>query len=151
MSEPSDRSHFTPEGWHTVTPRIVVHEAQALVAFVKHVFGATGDYRRDMPAVLNIGDSVVMISDAGIRDPIPAFLYVYVDNTDETHRRAVEAGARSLEEPSDLPYGDRRGMVEDKWGNTWQIATHDTRLERSRMAHPSPVVGRISEGRHRET
>ena len=124
MSETSDRSHFTPDGWHTVTPRIVVHEAQQLVAFVKHVFGATGDYRPDMPAVLNIGDSIVMISDAGIRDPPPAFLYVYVDNADETYRRAVEAGARSLEEPSDLPYGDRRGMVEDKWGNTWQIATH---------------------------
>lgn len=88
------------------------------------MFGATGDYRADRPAVLTIGDSIVMISDAGIRDPTPAFLYVYVDNTDETYRRAVEAGARSLEEPSDLPYGDRRGMVEDKWGNTWQIATH---------------------------
>jgi PhnB protein len=124
MSETSDRSRFTPEGWHTVTPRIVVHEARQLVAFVQHVFGASGDYRPDMPAVLSIGDSIVMISDAGIRDPTPAFLYVYVSNTDETYRRAVEAGARSLEEPSDLPYGDRRGMVEDKWGNTWQIATH---------------------------
>jgi PhnB protein len=65
-----------------------------------------------------------MISDAGVRRPAPAFLYVYVDNTDKTYRRAIEAGARPLEEPSDLPYGDRRGMVEDKWGNVWQIATH---------------------------
>jgi PhnB protein len=113
-----------PEGWHTVTPRIVVREAQRLVEFVKHVFGATGDYRPDMPAILRIGDSIVMISDAGVRDPAPAFLYVYVANADETHQRAVAAGARSLEEPSDLPYGDRRGMVEDEWGNTWQIATH---------------------------
>jgi PhnB protein len=39
MSETSDRSRFTPEGWHTVTPRIVVHEARQLVAFVQHVFG----------------------------------------------------------------------------------------------------------------
>ena len=124
MSEANDRSHFTPEGWHTVTPRIVVHEARQLVEFVKHVFGATGDYRPDMPVVLSIGDSIVMISDAGIRDPTPAFLYVYVDNTDETYRRAIGAGARSLEQPSNLAYGDRRGMVQDKWGNTWQIATH---------------------------
>ena len=85
---------------------------------------ATGEYRSDAPTVLSIGDSIIMISDAGIRDPAPAFLYVYVDNTDETYRRAVQAGVRSLEEPSDLPYGDRRGMVEDKWGNTWQIATY---------------------------
>jgi PhnB protein len=124
MNKTNDRSHFTPQGWHTVTPRIVVHEAQQLVEFVTHVFGATGEYRPDTPAILKIGNSIVMISDAGMRDPAPAFLYVYVDNTDETYRRAVEAGARSLEKPSDLPYGDRRGMVEDRWGNTWQIATY---------------------------
>ena len=88
-----------PTGWHTVTPRIVVREAEQLVEVLKHVFGATGEYRPDMPAVMRIGDSTVMISDAGIREPSPAFLYVYVDNTDETYRRALEAGARSLEEP----------------------------------------------------
>ena len=95
MSEMSHRSHFTPDGWHTVTPRIVVHEARQLVKFVKQVFGAKGDYRSDVPTVLRIGDSNVMISDAGIRNPTPAFLYVYVENTDETYRRAVEAGARA--------------------------------------------------------
>ena len=124
MNEPSDRSRFTPDGWHTVTPRLVVHQPQELVAFVKHVFGATGEYRTDMPAVLSIGDSRVMISDAGVRQATPAFLYIYVDNTDDTYRRAIEAGARALEESSDLPYGDRRGMVQDKWGNIWQIATY---------------------------
>jgi uncharacterized glyoxalase superfamily protein PhnB len=107
-----------------VTPRIVAAEADELVKFVKHVFGATGEYRPDMPAALNIGDSILMVSDAGVRDPAPAFLYVYVEDADETYARALEAGARSLEEPSDLPYGDRRGMVVDKWGNIWQIATH---------------------------
>ena len=71
-----------------------------------------------------IGDSMVMVSDAGIRHPMPAFLYVYVDDADAIYRRALHAGARSLEEPSDMPYGDRRGMVEDEWGNTWQIATY---------------------------
>jgi PhnB protein len=124
MNERSERSRFTPSGWHSVTPRIVVHEAPQLVAFVKHVFGATGDYRADMPTILTIGDSIVMISDAGARAPQPAFLYVYVNDADETYRRAVEAGALALETPSDLPYGDRRGMIEDSWGNTWQIATH---------------------------
>ena len=70
-----------------------------------------------------IGDSVVMISDAGIRRPMTAFLYVYVDDTDAAYRRALAAGAHTLEEPSDMPYGDRRCMLEDAWGNTWQIAT----------------------------
>jgi len=115
---------IAPAGWHTVTPRILVHHAERCVAFIKRVFRATGDYRPDIPAILTIGDSIVMVSDAGARAAQPAFLYVYVDDADATHQRAVAAGARSLEEPTDMPYGDRRGMVEDEWGNTWQIATH---------------------------
>jgi uncharacterized glyoxalase superfamily protein PhnB len=67
-----------------------------------------------------------MISDAGTRRPMTAFLYVYVTDTEATYQRAVAAGARSLEEPSDMPYGDRRCVAEDKWGNRWQIATHVT-------------------------
>jgi PhnB protein len=124
MTEATGPSQFTPQGWHTVTPRIVVHDAKQLVEFLKRVFGATGDYRQSLPSEVRIGDSVVMISDTGSRTPMSAFLYVYVNDADATCRRAIEAGARSLEDPFDTPYGDRRGMVEDKWGNTWQIATH---------------------------
>ena len=124
MKEPIDRYHFAPEGWRIVTPRIVVHDAERLVDFLKQVFGATGEYRQDIPSVVMIGDSQVMISDAGIRSPMSAFLYVYVSDTDATYQRALDAGARSLEEPAEMPYGDRRCMVEDRWGNTWQIATH---------------------------
>ena len=114
---------FAPEGWHTVTPRIVAADAKALIAFLAHVFEAKGEYREAGPSEIRIGDSIVMISDAGARPPMTAFLYVYVDDTDATYRRALAAGARSLEQPADLHYGDRRCMVEDKWGNTWQIAT----------------------------
>jgi len=117
------RSRFIPEGWHTVTSRVVVHDAEKLVDFLKVVFGATGEYQHALPSVIEIGDSMVMISDAGARKSTTAFLYVYVEDADATYRRALEAGARSLEEPSDMPYGDRRCMVEDQWGNTWQIAT----------------------------
>jgi len=124
MNETGKRSRFTPEGWHSVTPRIVVQGARQMVEFVKHVFGATGAYRTDQPAVIKIGDSRIMITEAGIRKPSPAFLYVYVEDADETYRRAIQAGASSLEEPADMPYGDRRGMFEDSWGNTWQVATH---------------------------
>jgi uncharacterized glyoxalase superfamily protein PhnB len=52
-----------------------------------------------------------------------AFLYVYVTDADATFERAVAAGAATLEEPLDTPDGDRRAMVRDSWGNTWQIAT----------------------------
>jgi PhnB protein len=116
-------SSFQPTGWHTVTPRIVVHGAKQLVDFVKNVFGATGQYHSQAPTELRLGDSVIMISDAGVRDPMTACLYVYVESADITWQRAIEAGAQSIESPLNTPYGDRRGMVKDPWGNTWQIAT----------------------------
>jgi len=95
-----------------------------MVEFVQLVFDGIGDYRKEQPSVISIGDSRVMISDAGIRNPTTSFLYVYVKDTDETFRQALQAGASSLEEPADMPYGDRRGMFEDPWGNTWQVATY---------------------------
>jgi PhnB protein len=117
-------AHFTPQGWHTVTPRIVVDDSKQFVEFLKQVFGAEGEYREDRPSVMKIGDSLVMISDVGVRGHTTAFLYVYVPDTDAIYQRAIDAGARTLEQPLDTPYGDRRCMVEDRWGNTWQIATY---------------------------
>src|SRR5438067_2219444 len=112
-----------PDGWHAVTPRLVTDDVHGLAAFLKLVFNAAGDVPADRPAVLRIGDSNIMISNVGVRAATGAFLYVYVDDADATWRRAVNAGAQSLEGPIDTPYGDRRGMVQDRWGNVWQIAT----------------------------
>ena len=115
---------FQPDGWHTVTPRIITSKPDELVRFVKEVFNGQGEFHFNRPAEIRIGDSMIMISNGdGLREPVSAFLYVYVENVDETYQRAVEAGAESLEIPSDLPYGDRRAMVKDVWGNLWQIAS----------------------------
>jgi PhnB protein len=116
--------NYAPEGWHTLTPRIVVQNSRQFVEFLKQVFAGEGDYLEDRPAVIKIGDSLLMISEAGIRSTNTAFLYVYVRDTDATYQRALDAGARSLEQPIKTPYGDRRAMVEDRWGNIWQIATY---------------------------
>jgi PhnB protein len=113
-----------PAGWHTVTPRIVVEDPAGLVAFLKRVFGATGEVQGDAPSQMVIGDSRLMVSRAGPREVFPAFLYVYVGDADATYQRALDAGAVSLEAVWDTPYGDRRGMVKDPWGNVWQVATH---------------------------
>jgi PhnB protein len=112
-----------PAGWHTITPRIVTHDVAGLVEFLKQAFGATGEVQADRPAVVRIGDSVIMISSVGPRPAISAFLYLYVDDAEASYQRAVAAGATSIEQPVDTPYGDRRAMVEDRWGNVWQIAT----------------------------
>jgi len=116
-----------PPGWHTVTPRIVAHDAGALVAFLLYVFEAAGKFEVASPSVIRIGDSRIMISEAGPRNAIGAFLYVYVRDVDSTYLRAMQRGARSLEEPLDTSYGDRRCMIEDNWGNRWQIAVHGAR------------------------
>src|SRR5579862_5450688 len=100
-----------PPGFHSVTPRMVVADVTAQADFLRAVFDATGDVHADRPAELRIGDSVVMVSPAGERDLFPAFLYVYVQDADRAYQRAIAAGAHSLEEPLDTPYGDRRAMV----------------------------------------
>ena len=120
---------FQPDGWHTVTPRIVVREPENLITFIRKVFQARGEFRHGLPAEIRIGDSVVMVSGGdGLREPMLAFLYVYVEDVDSTYGRAIAASAISLEAPADMPYGDRRAMVRDPWGNTWQIATHQRDL-----------------------
>lgn len=117
-------SKFQPDGWHTVTPRIIVRDPEGLITFIRQVFQGRGEFRRGQPAQIRIGDSIVMISDGdGLREQAAAFLYVYVEDADATFGRALAADAVALEEPTDMPYGDRRAMVKDGWGNLWQIAT----------------------------
>ncbi|TWC06792.1 putative glyoxalase superfamily protein PhnB [Bradyrhizobium macuxiense] len=118
-------TQYKPAGWPSVIPRIVTRDIAGLTAFLRDVFGAEGEVRTGAPTEIRIGDSIILISDGGgIREAMPAFLYVYVQNTDETYRRAIAAGAESIETPADTPYGDRRAMVRDSWANVWQIATY---------------------------
>lgn len=114
---------FQPEGWRTVSPRIFTDDVRGLAAFLRSVFGATGRQAAGRPMEMHIGDSIVMLSEATEREPFCACLYVYVEDADKTYRKAISAGAKSIEKPVDTTYGDRRGVVRDGWGNTWQIAT----------------------------
>jgi PhnB protein len=120
-----------PEGYHTVTPYLVVNDADDLLAFVKAAFGAEETVRMDGPdgkiahAECRIGDSIVMIGNAPTADEaMPATIYLYLDDTDAAYRSALDAGGESLEEPADQFYGDRRAAVRDKVGNHWFIATN---------------------------
>jgi PhnB protein len=63
-----------------------------------------------------------MVTSAGERELFPSFLYVYVEDADAAYQRAIAAGATSMEPPLDTPYGDRRAMVRDPFGNVFQIA-----------------------------
>jgi PhnB protein len=111
-----------PPEFHTVTPRMVVSDAAGAVEFLRTVFDAVGEVQAERPTEVRIGDSLVMVTSASEREPFPAFLYVYVDDADLAYNRAVNAGAMSLESPFNTPYGDRRAMVRDPFGNVFQIA-----------------------------
>ena len=137
-----------PDGFHTVTPRMVVADAQAAVGFLRAVFGAIGEFTVGRPAEMRIGDSLVMVTPADEREFFPAFLYVYVDDADETYRRALDGGAASLEEPLDTPYGDRRAMVRDPFGNVFQIAhplATGQQPARARWPNRTDSSGRLGE------
>ncbi|KIU48099.1 MULTISPECIES: VOC family protein [Bradyrhizobium] len=114
---------FKPDGWPCVIPRLVTSDPAGLTEFLRSVFGAEGEVRSGAPAEIRIGDSMLLVSDGGaVREAMPGFFYVYVPDADETYQRAVAAGAETIENPADTPYGDRRAMVRDAWANVWQIA-----------------------------
>jgi len=120
-----------PTGYHTVTPYLVVEGAAQLIDFLKQAFDGEEIQRMTRPdgtimhAEVKIGDSRVMIGEAGGEyPPMPAMLHLYVEDTDALYRRALQAGATSLREPTDEVYGDRMSGVKDLCGNQWWIATH---------------------------
>ena len=122
---------FKPDGYSTVSPYLIATGAQKVIDFLKQAFGARELRRYDMPdgsimhAEVRIGDTVVMVGDAGDNWPaVPAHLHVYVDSVDTIYERALAAGGVSVQPPErkgDDP--DRRGGVKDPAGNTWWIAT----------------------------
>jgi PhnB protein len=99
-----------------------VSDPDLAVQFLRTVFGAVGEVSPGRPAEMRIGDSIVMVSSPLDRGLFPAFLYIYVDDADRVYDRALAAGATSIEPPLDTPYGDRRAMVRDPFGNVFQIA-----------------------------
>lgn len=140
-----------PDGYHAVSPYLIVTGASALIAFLKTSFDAKEVHTMLRPdgtvqhADLTIGDSHVMIAEAAAPwSPMPTSIYLYVADTDAAYRRAIEAGATSLMEPADQFYGDRNAGVKDPVGNLWWIATHiedvsPEELARRAEAHKPPA------------
>lgn len=120
-----------PDGYHTITPYIVVEDAAGLIEFMKGAFGGkermrmAGEDGSIMHAEVEIGDSVVMVGSAsGELTPKTAMLHLYVSDVDASYERAIKAGVESKREPADQEYGDRSAGVSDGWGNEWWLATH---------------------------
>ena len=140
-----------PDGYHTVTPYLIVQGAAKALDFYKKAFGATelvrmpGPGGKIMHAEVQIGDSRVMLADEfpemDARGPqalggTPVGLCIYVENVDALFDRAVTAGAKVLRPVVDQFYGDRSGTVADPFGHKWTIATHVEDVSPEEMLAP---------------
>ncbi len=119
-----------PDGYHTVTPYIVVQDPPGLIDYIASALDGKERLRMAdedgaiMHAEVEIGDSVVMIG--GASDEFPpktAMLYIYTPDVDALYKQAMQAGGESLREPEDQAYSDRSAAVRDAWGNEWWLAT----------------------------
>ena len=127
-----------PEGYHAVTPYLIVNGGARAIEFYRTVFGATEVMRMAGPngvahAEIRIGDAVVMLADEspdmGYKSPralggTPVSLMLYCADVDATFARAIDAGALAQRPVQDQFYGDRSGTLEDPFGHVWTIATH---------------------------
>jgi PhnB protein len=128
-----------PEGYHSVTPYIVVDDAARAIEFYRKAFGASELMRMPAPdgrighAEIRIGDSRIMLADEfpdmGARSPraiggSPVHLYLYVEDVDAMTGKALASGARALRPVKDQFYGDRSGTIEDPFGHIWHVSTH---------------------------
>jgi PhnB protein len=123
--------NYVPKGLHNVNPYLHPLRAEPLIGFLKRAFGAEEVAKYASPdgvvhhAQVRIGDAVLEMGEAqGKYQPMPAMFYLYVPDCDALYLRALAAGAKSLHELTDQPYGDRNGAVTDAFGNIWYIATH---------------------------
>ena len=129
---------FTPRGYHTVTPSLIVRGVAEAIDFYERAFGAVAESRMSGPdgeimhAEIRIGDSVVMLGPEneqwGTRSPLstngnPGSLHIYVPDADAAFARAVEAGATVKSPLEDAFWGDRYGKVTDPFGHEWGLAT----------------------------
>ena len=128
-----------PDGYHSVTPYLILHDATAALEFYKKAFGAVELLRMPAPggrighAEIRIGDSPVMLADENLEinarsartiGGSPISLMVYVPNVDAVVAQAVAAGGKLVRPVADQFYGDRTGGVDDPFGFHWYIATH---------------------------
>ena|SRR5215471_12387597 len=118
----------TDNTYRTVTPYLVVPDADGEIAFLKSAFGAVessvnrGEDNSVVHAEMQIGDSLLMLGQAGQNwKALPAALYLWVPDVDATYARALAAGATSQSAPEDKPYGHRNAGVVDRNGITWWI------------------------------
>lgn len=122
---------YKPAAHNAVSPYLLVSDVARMLVFLRTTFGAVELYKQALPdgtvkhAEVRIDDSVVMMGERPDgRDPVHCSTHVYVPDVNVAYQRALAAGATSIAEPRDQPYGDRTSGVRDAEGNIWWIGTH---------------------------
>jgi PhnB protein len=138
-----------PDGFHTVTPQLIVRDAAKAIDFYTKAFGAKERFRMPGPggvvmhAELSLGDSIIMLGEEspemGAISPqtiggSPVSLMVYVKDVDASFARADEAGCTSQMPPTDMFWGDRYSKLSDPFGHQWALATHKEDVAPDEMA-----------------
>ena len=119
-----------PKEYHAVTPSLTQEDAGKTIAFCKQAFGAkermrlAGPNGKIMHAEIQIGDSILMLTDAVHHPAQPAGLFLYVLDVDKTFAKAMKAGAKQIMPPQDMFWGDRYAKLTDPFGHEWSLATH---------------------------
>ena len=124
-----------PEGYHTITPYLLISDASKAIDWYTKAFGAKEFVRMDGPdgkvghAELRIGDSVVMLADAADRSPsarggTTVSFVLYVDDVDAAFKKAMDLGGKEVQPVEDKFYGDRMGTLNDPFGHEWSLGTH---------------------------
>ncbi|WP_129648950.1 VOC family protein [Peristeroidobacter agariperforans] len=141
-----------PEGYHSITPYLIIKGASDAIEFYKRAFGATEVMRMPKPdgtighAELAIGDSRIMLADEypemGYRSPLSIggagiSIMLYIEKVDEVFKRAIAAGAQELQAVKDQFYGDRSGTLQDPFGHIWTVSTHVEDLTPEEMGRRS--------------
>ena len=143
MNEP-----WIPRDFRTVTPNIIVDDAEDAIAFLKGALGAVEQYRLTMSSgkvahcELKLGDSIVNVGES--MDGWPArglVAQIYVENSDALFDRAVAAGATVIMPMTDMFFGAREGRVADPFGNVWTIATLKERVSPAEMQRRMTAAG----------
>ena len=133
-------ARWIPKGFHTITPNIVVDDAEQALTFLKQAFGAVENYRLTLSngkithCELKLGDSVLNVGESMEGWPARGLVaQIYVENSDELFQRASDAGAKVLMPMTDMFFGSREGRIADPFGNVWTIATLKEELEPEEM------------------
>jgi PhnB protein len=150
-----------PEGYTSVTPSLCMRDSSRAIEFYKNALGAKERMRMPGPdgkvmhAEIQIGNSIVMMNDeimgsrsAETQGGSPVSFYIYVEDVDSAHKKAISAGGKEVTPPTDMFWGDRMSNFKDPFGYSWSLASHTKDMTPEEMKKGSEAFMKQMAGAH---